>query len=333
MKWSKLFGIGTFLTFCVVSVLFLSVLGQDLVKIESASEEAVSTYRYHFVLVPEELDNEYWQLVQKGAADAAEVHRVYLEYLGPKQADLDDHLKTIDMAIAGHVDGIMTQGLDAKKYKPLFQKAREKGIDVVTVDTDAEGSKRQVYVGTDNYYSGFIAGQALISDTKGEQYVGIVTGRLDAIHQKLRVKGFRDAVSGEKRIHIAGIEESAITKSGASGAAYKLLNDHTQLTAFYGTSALDGVGIIQATEQYHSSKDVYVLAFDTLPDTIQALDDGKIDAVVVQHPYEMGYQAVESLVRLQQGDKQEPLQYTGTSVIRRGDLPLHQTERPQGVQP
>lgn len=333
MKLSKLIGIGALLTVCVLSVISLCVLGQDLFKIESASDKVVSTYQYHFVLVPEELDNEYWQLVQKGAADAAAVHHVYLEYLGPKQADLDDHLKTIDMAIAGHVDGIMTQGLDAKKYKPLFQKAREKGIDVVTVDTDAEGSKRQVYVGTDNYYSGFIAGQALIADTTGEQYVGIVTGRLDAIHQKLRVKGFRDAVSAEKRIHIAGIEESAITKSGASGAAYKLLNNHAELTAFYGTSALDGVGIIQATEQYRSAADFYVLTFDTLPDTIQALDDEKIDAVVVQHPYEMGYQAVESLVRLQKGEKEEALQYTGTSVIRRGDLPLHQTERPQGVQP
>lgn len=76
-----------------------------------------------------------------------------------------------------------------------------------------------------------------------------------------------------------------------------------------------------------------MLAFDTLPDTIQALDDGTIDAVVVQHPYEMGYQAVESLVRLQKGEKEEPLQYTGTSVIRRGDLPLQQTDRKQGMQP
>ena len=94
MKWSKLFEWAHFSHF-VSYLFFLSILGQDLVKIESASDEAVSTYQYHFVLVPEELDNEYWQLVQKGAADAAEVHRVYLEYLGPKQADLDDHLKPL----------------------------------------------------------------------------------------------------------------------------------------------------------------------------------------------------------------------------------------------
>ncbi|MDM5299650.1 sugar-binding protein [Bacillus pumilus] len=333
MKSPQVIGMKAFITFCVVSIIFLCLIGRDLFKIESASERIAITYQYHFVLVPEELDNEYWQLVQKGAADAAAVHQVYLEYLGPKQADLDDHLKTIDMAIAGHVDGIMTQGLDAKKYKPLFQKARKKGIDIVTVDTDAEGSKRQVYVGTDNYYSGFIAGQALIADTKGEQYVGIVTGRLDAIHQQLRVKGFQDAVSSEKRIHILGIEESAITKSGASSAAYQLLNDHEKLTAFYGTSALDGVGIIQATAQYRSSDEFYVLAFDTLPDTIKALEEGKINAVVVQHPYEMGYQAVESLVRLQKGEKEETLQHTETSVVRQKDLPLNQTERPQGLQP
>ncbi|MGG1592053.1 sugar ABC transporter substrate-binding protein, partial [Bacillus pumilus] len=71
MKGSKWIGVGAFLTFCVVSVIFLTSIGQDLFKIESASEKASTTYQYHFVLVPEELDNEYWQLVQKGAADAA----------------------------------------------------------------------------------------------------------------------------------------------------------------------------------------------------------------------------------------------------------------------
>lgn len=81
MKLSKWIGMGAFLTFFVVSVIFLTLLGQDLFKIESASDKAASTYQYHFVLVPEELDNEYWQLVQKGAADAADVHHVYLEYL------------------------------------------------------------------------------------------------------------------------------------------------------------------------------------------------------------------------------------------------------------
>lgn len=122
MKLSKWIGISAFLTFCAVSVIFLTLLGQDLFKIESASDKTESTYQYHFVLIPEELDNEYWQLVQKGAADAADVHHVYLEYLGPKQADVDDHLKTIDMAIAGHVDGIMTQGLDAKNTNRFFRR-------------------------------------------------------------------------------------------------------------------------------------------------------------------------------------------------------------------
>lgn len=65
MKLSKWIGMSAFLTFCVVSVIFLTLLGQDLFKIESASYETASTYQYHFVLVPEELDNEYWQLVQR----------------------------------------------------------------------------------------------------------------------------------------------------------------------------------------------------------------------------------------------------------------------------
>lgn len=36
---------------------------------------------FHFVLIPEELDNDYWRLVEQGAKDAAKFHNVYHEYL------------------------------------------------------------------------------------------------------------------------------------------------------------------------------------------------------------------------------------------------------------
>ena len=182
---------------------------------------------YHFVLIPEELDNDYWRLVEAGARDAAKFHNVYLEYLGPKQANNDEHLKTIDMAIAGLVDGVITQGLGGEaEFEKLVTKAKEKLIPVVTIDTDAPNSDRAVYVGTDNYYSGFLAGKAIINDTTGPQQVAIITGRLDASHQKLRVQGFKDAVATEKRIKIIAIEESNITEIGAVEAAHTILKNY-----------------------------------------------------------------------------------------------------------
>lgn len=281
-----------------------------------------TTANYHFVLIPEELDNDYWRLVEQGARDAAKFHNVYLEYLGPKQANNDEHLKTIDMAIAGLVDGVITQGLGEEDFSELVTKAKEKVIPIVTIDTDAPESARDVYVGTDNYYSGFLAGKAMINDTKGAQQVAIITGRQDASHQKLRVEGFKDAIATEERIEVIAVEESNITELGASEAAHKILRQYPTITAFYGTSALDGIGIAKVVSNVKAQDNLYIIGFDILPETLEYMENGTIEATVVQFPYQMGYEAVEKLIQLTNGEELEPLQHTDTKVIHKEDLPI-----------
>jgi ribose transport system substrate-binding protein len=288
---------------------------------------------YHFVLIPEELDNDYWHLVEQGARDAAKFHNVYLEYLGPKQANNDEHLKTIDMAIAGLVDGVITQGVAEPEFETLVTKAKEKQIPVVTIDTDAPESDRAVYVGTDNYYSGFLAGKALLNDTTGEQKVAIITGRHDAPHQKLRVQGFKDAVATEPRIEIIAVEESNITKLGAVEAAHRILQLYPNTTAFYGTSALDGIGIAQVVKKQQAENDQYIISFDILPETLEYIKEGTIEATVVQFPYQMGYEAVEKMIMLNRGEDIEPLQHTDTKVIYKEDLPISPYSMNGGIQP
>ncbi|MTH54585.1 substrate-binding domain-containing protein [Bacillus mangrovi] len=294
--------------------------GKETFHVTSAAADPSEQKKSHFVLIPEELDNDYWELVKDGAMEMADHNGVILEYLGPKQANVEEHLRTIDMAIAGKVDGLMTQGIENEEFTKLLNKAVDKGIPVITIDTDAPESDREVYVGTDNYYAGQLAGKALIRDTKGPQTVGIITGRFEASNQKLRVQGFLDAIKGESRIRVASVKESDITRAGAVNAALKFYQEVPDITAFYGTSALDAIGIAQLTE--YLKKDVCIIGFDTLPETIRYIEKGTIRATIVQYPYEMGAKGVETLLNMQKGEKQKAIQHTGTKVIRKTDLPL-----------
>ncbi|WP_066368990.1 sugar-binding protein [Neobacillus fumarioli] len=286
-------------------------------------------YKYHFVLVPEEMDNEYWRLVEKGAQAAAKKYGVLLEYVGPKQANIDVHLKTIEMAAVSKVDGIMTQGLD-DQFTPLINRVIEQGIPVVTVDTDTENSKRFSYIGTDNYYSGYLAGKALIADTKGHANVAIITGSFYKNHQQERVKGFKDAVKSEKGIHIIDIQESEISRVRAAEKAYQILQNHPNVNAFFGTSALDGVGIAQVVEQYKKPGQIYIISFDTLPETLEYIRKGTIQATVVQEPYEMGYGAVKLMIDLINGKKVPSIVHTDTRILRAKDLPLTRGDKAGG---
>jgi ribose transport system substrate-binding protein len=323
-KWLYALGIALCLANFSLAVYFA-------MKMYYTGSEKTSTnpkqYKYHFVLIPEELDNDYWRLVEKGAKQAAEENGVWLEYVGPKQANIDEHIKTIEMAAASKVDGIMTQGLSEELFTPLINSIVDKGIPVMTIDTDAAKSKRIAYIGTDNYYSGFLAGKALVADTKGKAKVGIITGRFDASHQQLRVQGFMDAIEHEKGIEVVAIEESNITRVQAAEKAYKILKEHPEVNAFYGTSALDGIGIAQVVQQFQKEDDVYIIAFDTLPETINYIKSGVIEATVVQEPYEMGYRAVKMMTELLEGKEISKVNHTETRVIRKADLPLAPREK------
>jgi ribose transport system substrate-binding protein len=301
-----------------VNFLFMLFFGKETFQIKKKAATAVK-YDYHFVLISEEADNPYWRLIEKGARDAAKKYNVYVEYLGPKQTDNREQLEFIDQSIAGNVDGLIAQGVSSERFDQLVNKAFEKGIPFVTVDTDAPDSERAVYVGSDNYKAGVLAGEALVQGTKGEQHVGIVTGRLDSSSQQLRIQGFKDAIRPHERMKVIAVKESKITKGGAVQATYDLLREHPDLTAFYGTSALDGTGIAQVVDQLQLSS--FILSFDILPQTMKLVEKGSIDATVAQYPYEMGYQAIEMLFRLERGDHPNEFQFTKTKVVRPEHLP------------
>ena len=282
--------------------------------------DVTKEYTKHFVLISEEFDNEYWRLVERGAIKAAAEKDIYLEYVGPRKADNQQLLKLLDRMISVKVDGIIIQGVEGKRFADLAFKAMERGIPIVTVDTDVKSSVRKAYVGTDNFYAGQLAGRSIIENTTGEQYIGIVTGRFDAINQQERIEGFKDAVKSTDRIHIVGSEESNITQIGATQATYSLLKEHPSINVLVGMSALDGVGMVEGLHEIAPNKDVYITAFDVLPSTMELIRNGAIDATIAQYPEEMGYEAIQVMVELQEHDVLDTEIFTRTNIIKRQDV-------------
>src|SRR5699024_474332 len=98
------------------------------------------------------------------------------------------------------------------------------------------------------------------------------------------------------RIHLASIKESNITEIGAAQATYALLKEYPQITALVGTSALDGIGMVEGLHEIAPDKNVYITAFHILPETLQLIQEVKIDATIIQYQEKMGNQAMEAMI-------------------------------------
>jgi len=284
------------------------------------NDKPVSSSDYHFILIPEEMDNPYWHLVEDGAKAAGAQADVAIEYKGPVQANVEEHIGAIDTAIATKVDGIITQGTVSPEMTAVINAAIQKGIPVITLDSDDPDSRRVAYIGTNNFKAGYQAGEALIKATHGKAEVGIITGNFDSTNEKQRVAGFEKAVSRARDVHIVDVEESHITRVQAAEKTYNMLIKYPKINAFFGTSSLDGIGISAIIEQLDHKKDTYIIAFDTLKETQTLIKKGAIDATVSQDPYQMGYQSVLMMLDILKGKQIKSLKYTDSQIIRASDL-------------
>jgi ribose transport system substrate-binding protein len=315
--------------YSLLIIFFITALGFSIYfyeHVQTINQEMEEVYspeaslpKYHFVLIVEEMEHEYWQLIGEGAKDAGQKYGVVVEYIGPERSNTEEQLKLFDKAIKSKVDGIIVQGLN-EHFTDMINKAERQNIPVVTIDTDSPESMRHAYIGSDNYMAGQLAGKALVEDTNGVANVGIITGSLDNPHHLERVEGFKDVVEQVEGIEIVAVEESKITRVEVEEKAYNILTEHENITAFFGTSSYNGIGIVSAANSLQKENEMYVITFDTIDENMELLKNGEIEAIVEQHPFEMGYLSVERMVDIMNGEQFKEITHTNSSIIRKSSL-------------
>lgn len=284
-----------------------------------------------FLVVAPLQDHPFWQQVYQGAREAGEQRHVGVELTAPRHASVDEQLKLLDMATAAQVDAIITQGVDDPRIGAAIAKAADRGIPVVTVETDLPGetatgpvspsataARRLAYVGTDNYQAGRLAAEELVLRTGGKAVVGIVRGHFGAPEQDLRITGFRDVLAHYPGIQVVAVESSDLNRNVAGQKALQILDDHPEVTVLYATTALDAVGVAQAVTAKQRRSRILVIAWGSVGEWDDPTLRGVVGVAVVQDPTAMGRRAVAVLEAYLRQDERPPSTVYIPVIIRSG---------------
>jgi len=269
-------------------------------------------------LISQELNNPFWRSIEEGARDSARKYGMELEYAGPLRIDAAEQVRLLEKAVASGVDALLLQGLGDPAYAKLIDDASERGIPVVAVDADEPESRRIAYVGTDNRAAGETMGELVIKAIGGSGRIGVLLGS-EATNQQLRLDGFRAVIGRYPSMSVADVRISHISRLQAAKQTQEMLQKYPDLKAIVGFSALDGLGIAEATALAGASN-VRVFAFDDLENTRQAIRDGRIVATIVQNPYRIGEEAIDVLNDYLAGRKGTELHYSDAAVLDRRAL-------------
>lgn len=136
--------------------------------LEEAEESRIYESQYEMIVGSGK--NEFWQAVYASAKKAAENHNAYLEFHASDMGTGYDEIDYMEISIAAGVDGIILEFNGEEALKKEIDKAEAAGIPVITIMNDAPDSKRQSFVGVNDYQMGQAYGEqvAALLDEKTE---------------------------------------------------------------------------------------------------------------------------------------------------------------------
>jgi len=237
---------------------------------------------------------EFTAIVEDGAQDAAADYGVELVFTGPPATDNAAQIAEFDALLETDLDGIVFIAGDPAVWAEPVQRAKNKGIVVLTADTDAPETDRDAFFGVDAVGLGRTLGEqvrSLIGDT-GKIVLGVCV--IGPESHVLRERGFRSAFEGTS-VEFVGPYETVCD------SAQNYSNWQSAYTANQDAAALVGLTAVETASLGRLKEDVggdfVVASFDPGAEGLRQLMDGYINVTVGQNPYLAGYLPVQAIVK------------------------------------
>ncbi len=278
---------------------------------DAAKTDATTGKRRIIVLVNN--PSSYWDACRFGVRDAERDLKL-------AAAGLTATMEVPDGTIQGQLDrlrqfatqtdiaaiGISPVESDNAAIADELKKMRDRGVKVVTFDSDLDRDKyrdlRTAFLGTNNRAAGEALGKcAQMLRPDGGKYVTFV-GRTGAQNAIERIDGFA-AGAGEPFQSMDTMADDA-DRSRAKENVRNAIRNHPGINTLVGIWAYNAPAIVDVVREQNARSKYAIAVFDAEPLTIQAMQDGDVDVMVVQDPYAMGFQTV-TLLKAMVEDNQE----------------------------
>ena len=252
--------------------------------------------------------------INQGIADVREqLERRGFEVILKESATVDEteQLHALEELERAGIDGLAIMPVDSDNVRNrLNWLARERGIPVITFNTDIVGVRRICFVGLDNRKSGKTAAGLMGMMTGGTGKVLGIIGYFSNNAVSRRIDGFIEGLKDNfPELELVGIQSSFDQAAEVERVIINTMTVHPDLKGIFLTSG-GQAGMRSAFEKLELQKRPYVIICDVTPRNTALLQDEVVDFVIDQDGYQQGYQALFLLAdQLQWGNtpKQEYL--------------------------
>jgi fructose transport system substrate-binding protein len=311
----------------VVSLSTLTACG----KSEPASKEkaggeasSASPGEIKVGLITKTETNPFFVKMKQGAQEAARAQGATLMTAsGRFDGDNESQVTAIENMIAAGVKGILITPNDSKAIVPTLEKARAKGVLVISLDTPTEPqSAADGLFATDNFKAGELIGAYAKAAMSGKTpkiatldlAPGISVG-------KLRHDGFLKGFGiNEGDPSVVCSQDTGGDQSKGQTAMENCLQKAPDINVVYTINEPAALGAFTALKAKGREKEVLIVSVDGGCTGVKAVKGGQIAATSQQYPLKMAALGVEAVVQYAKGGAKAS-GYTDTGVTLISDQP------------
>ena len=259
--------------------------------------------------------NDFWMSIISGGQSAAKEFDAELIVLAPEiETDYKLQEKYVEEAIKLHADAVVISPILYEEMTDTVRKVKEAGIKLVMMDSNLDESLEDCYVATNNVDAGMQMGKKILDFIDEDSKIVIMSHVKDSSTAMEREQGLRKGL-GPYEKNIVEVLYANSDYEQAFRLTKELLERQSNISLIAGTNLYSTVGVSRAVREMQMEDRVQIVGFDNDVEGIQYMEEGIIDALIVQNPFNMGYLSVQKAVELVRGHKVEPIIYSDTEVI------------------
>jgi rhamnose transport system substrate-binding protein len=257
----------------------------------------------------------YFNACERGAKEAAQELGIDFTYDGPDKDDVREQIRMLEQWITEGYQCIAVAPNHPAMVAPVLERARAKGIIVLTFDADADKG-RQYFVNQATYDD---IARALV-DTMAEEVggkgkVGILTSTLQAPNQSQwarRMRAYRADKYPDLEL-LPEIESQENSKIGIDRAK-DMIQANPDLKGIIALTSIAFPAAAEAVEQQQKAGEVHVVGLSTPREMRKYVKDGTVKTVILWKPVDLGYLTVYVADLVRRG------QMKGEGTIQAGRL-------------
>lgn len=213
----------------------------------------------------------------------------------------------VDDMIAMKVEMICLVPVDPVAIIPALKKAKESGVPVMTINTEADKSANEYIVGFSGvgcYEQGLVAGELLLEAMNGQGNIAVVEGVSGFNACVLYAKALDDTIKKENaQVKILAVQPSNWSPAEATKVAEDYITRFKNMDAIYAHDDYIAGGVIVALKEAgFKPGQVKIVGIGGTGDALQAIKEGWMYGTVQQSPITEGeFEANRALEFLKNG--------------------------------